>query len=710
MENNTLIRHAEAFATAVCNNIRDMVGVELSTSSESLAEVRFLPSRAMTVMIHFTGAIQGEFAVSLDETYAAALIGAWSEGMPDDELCAMRGDYGGFLKELLNTSVGQVIPGLESEFDALTFLPPVVVWGSLEYPDVPAGFMSASSDGGEIQCYFVLNMMGLELGERLQAAIQQLRSSVQEASAAKRSVASMLEAFPQGLVTVDRSGVVRPGHARCTAQVVGLRDPELAPGQHLVDLLGYEESLRRDMGLWLEIVHDRHGIMPFRDLLGLCPITEMENTRGNLLKLEWVPLLGESGALDGLLLMIEDVTEKRRVENEMRKLSKLHEEGVELMTQIVNLEPDEIQDFVFDSSGLLDQARQIVQGAHRDRQFIEGLYRTVHTLKGNSGQFQFKGLQSLAMEIETNISRLRDEAVLEDSESQAGIEVGRISQGLEEAEAYIKRLEDLRGKLGRSNESVQEKAQRNIPTVMVPIDQIDLLASTLWGIRETGRSHNWSPVVVNAVGQSAVMAAHMREVDLGRLAPTLQQVVDRVSARLRKKARFSLISSINIDVDVMRDIHRCLVHLLNNALDHGLESPDQRLASGKLETGLVTLEARRETDSVVIVFTDDGRGIDYSGLRRTIVARGLVEESAIDSLSDADVSSFLFKSGFSTRGEVTEFSGRGVGLDMVRATIDDLEGSVAIEALPGKGTRFIMRIPLEVAQPSQRYLSQEVSA
>lgn len=202
----------------------------------------------------------------------------------------------------------------------------------------------------------------------------------------------------------------------------------------------------------------------------------------------------------------------------------------------------------------------------------------------------------------------------------------------------------------------------------------------------------------------------MREVDLGRLAPTLEQVVEKVGARLKKRVRFSLVQSLSLDVDVGRELHRCLVHLLNNALDHGLEGPDERLAAGKLETGLITLEARREGGDVVVVFADDGRGIDYSNLRRTLVARGLVEESQADSLSDEQVSSFLFQSGFSTRSEVTEFSGRGVGLDMVRVTLEELDGSVRIEAVPGRGTKFILRIPVDVAQPSHRYLTPEVPA
>jgi signal transduction histidine kinase/CheY-specific phosphatase CheX len=710
MNANTLVRHAQAMASAVCNNLRDMIGIEFAPVEDSLEEVRFVPTRTMTAMIHFTGAIQGEFALSLDEAAAARLIGCWSEGMSLDDMRANRPDYGGLVKEVLNVSVGQVIPTLETEFDALTFLPPVVIWGELEYPDVPAGRMGIAAGDDSMECFFVLNMMGLELGERLQAAIQALRDTVRVAGEAKRSVESMLEAFPFGLVTVDREGKVRPGYARRTASTVGRGEEESLAGMHVVDLLGYEESLRRDIEPWLEVVHDRFGQMPFRDLTGLCPVSEKLNERGLLLRLEWVPLVGDDGSLDGLLLMVEDVTEKRRVELEMKKLSKQHEEGVELITQLVNLEPDEVQDFVFDSSGLLDQARQIVQGAHRDRQFIEGLYRTVHTLKGNSGQFQFKGLQKMAFEIENSIARLRDQEMLDSSDSVAGEQVNIISRGLEEAEAYVRRLEELRSKLGSRSEGIEGKALRNAPTVMVPIEQIDILTANLAGMRETGRVHGWSPWLLSALGQSACLAAQMREGDLGRMAPSLQQIAERIGSRLGKKARFALVGSANLDVGVQRELHRCLVHLMNNAIDHGIETPEERLAAGKMETGLVTLEGRREGSDLVVTFSDDGRGVDPLALRSAIVRKGMATAEEVDAMPESEVLDHLFHSGFSTRTYVSDLSGRGVGLDVVRNILREMGGDVAIETHPGKGTRFVMRIPLDIAQPSTRHITKEVPA
>ena len=475
-----------AFANGVAGIMRDMVGAETSADPASAQETKFSPSRGMVVMIHFTGAIQGEFAITLSEATAARLLGAWSEGTTADDLKAMRGDFGGFLKEALNTAVGQAIPGLEKEFDALTFLPPVVVYGEIEYPDVPAGRILVSGDAGEMDCYFVLNLMGLELGERLQSALKALGESVREATQAKRSVSSMLDAFPAGLVTVDRTGKIRPGYARITPETVGLDRDTAIPGMHVAELMGLPSGFVDDTSRWLEVVYDRWGLIPFKDLVGLCPIAEIANERGILVRPEWFPVRREDGGLDALLLLIEDVTEKRRVEEEMRKLSKLHEESAELLTQIVNLESDEVQDFVYDSSGLLREAERIVQEGARDRKFIETLYRTVHTLKGNSGQFQFKGLQNMALEIENEISKLQEQADWDTVQEDDG--VARIQKGIVEAEGYIKRLEELRGKLGSREESIEEKANRAAPAVMAPLTEIDSVAASIWGVHQAGRS------------------------------------------------------------------------------------------------------------------------------------------------------------------------------------------------------------------------------
>jgi signal transduction histidine kinase/CheY-specific phosphatase CheX len=700
-----LTEYVSAFSKGVCGNVRDMVGCEMEPDESTICQSKFAPDRGMAVMIHFTGAIQGEYAVSMTEEVAAKMIGAWSEGMGADDLKGMRGDFGGFLKEALNTSVGQAIPGLERDFDALTFLPPVVIYGELEYPEVPAGKITMKGEVGEVDCFFVLNMMGLELGERLQAVIQALGESAREASAAKRSVASMLEAFPAGLVSVDRAGKIRPGYGRKTPDTVGLDRDAPIPGMHVVELLGFDESAISDTSKWLEVVYDRWGMLPFKDLVGLSPIAEALNSRGLIVKPEWVPLLSDDGKLDGLMLMIEDVTEKRRVESEMKKLSRLHEENMELMGQIVNLEPDEIQDFVYDSSGLLKEAENIVETANRDRKFIDTLYRAVHTLKGNSGQFQFKGLQHMAMEIENDIAKLRDQQEWE-TVDEDGSEFQKIRQGIEDAGGYVRRLEELRGKLGQRDEKLDEKVVRSAPAVMTQLSDIEGVAASVWGIHEAGRSLGWNSATLSMLASAAASAAALREVDLNRMGRTLQTIVVKTAQRLGKKASFSLAGGGTIDVEVMRVLHRCLVHLVNNSLDHGLETPQDRLASGKLETGLVTLECRRVKGELELVFSDDGRGIDLDVIRRKAVEKGLMEESVAKTANDTALLDVMFLPGFTTREKVGEFSGRGVGLDMVNDALKNLGGTIHARTVLGKGSAFVMRLPLAAAIPSTRFLKE----
>ncbi len=702
-----LTQYVGRFAEDVCANLRDMVGCELHPDEDSICQAKFNPDRGMVVMIHFTGAIQGEYAVSMSEEVAARMLGIWAEGMDSDAIKSMRGDFGGFIKEALNTSVGQTISVLERDFDALTFLPPVVVYGEIDYPDVPSGKMTLKGDFGEVDCFFVLNMMGLELGERLQAVIQALGESAREASAAKRSVSSMLEAFPAGLVSIDRFGKIRPGFGKKTPDTVGLDREVSIPGMHVVELLGLDDKIRKDTDKWLEVVYDKWGVIPFKDIVNLSPITEVANFRGITFRPEWVPLQLEDGKLDGLMLMIEDVTEKRRVESEMKKLSRLHDENLELMSQIVNLEPDEIQDFVYDSSGLLKEAENIVETANRDRKFIDTLYRAVHTLKGNSGQFQFKGLQSLANEIENDIARLRDqdEWTTEDSELK-NLEVQKIRQGIEDAGGYVRRLEELRGKLGQRDEKLDEKVVRSAPAVMTQLSDIEGVAASIWGVHEAGRSLGWNSATLSILASAAASATSLREVELARLGRTLHSIVTKTATRLNKKASFSMAGSGSIDVEVLRLLHRCLVHLVNNSLDHGIEKPAERVAAGKLETGLVTLECKRDRDCLELVFSDDGRGIDMDALRKKSLEKGLLDASRASQVSEEELLDVMFLPGFTTREKVGEFSGRGVGLDMVKDALIHLGGTIHARTTWGKGSTFVMRLPLSTAVPSTRFNSE----
>jgi two-component system, chemotaxis family, sensor kinase CheA len=140
-----------------------------------------------------------------------------------------------------------------------------------------------------------------------------------------------------------------------------------------------------------------------------------------------------------------------------------------------------------------------------------------------------------------------------------------------------------------------------------------------------------------------------------------------------------------------------LTHLLRNAVDHGIESPEERVKAGKPAQGTIRLNAYHQGNQIVLEVSDDGRGIDTAKVLGRAVERGLVKPHDIKRLKESEIHQFIFQPGFSTAEQVTEISGRGVGLDVVQTVLNRLKGTVSIENRLGQGTTFLMRVPLTLA-------------
>src|ERR1035437_4755223 len=155
--------------------------------------------------------------------------------------------------------------------------------------------------------------------------------------------------------------------------------------------------------------------------------------------------------------------------------------------------------------------------------------------------------------------------------------------------------------------------------------------------------------------------------------------------------------ALRVDRDILQKLDAQLGHLLRNAVDHGIESADERRAAGKPEEGIVRLEARHNSGVLQILVSDDGRGVNLESLRATILQRGLTNAATAAQLSEAELLKFLFLPGFTMRETVTEISGRGVGLDVVQEMVKQVRGSVSVWSEPGQGTCFQMQLPLTLS-------------
>jgi two-component system chemotaxis sensor kinase CheA len=200
------------------------------------------------------------------------------------------------------------------------------------------------------------------------------------------------------------------------------------------------------------------------------------------------------------------------------------------------------------------------------------------------------------------------------------------------------------------------------------------------------------------VGELQRRALELRTTPLLRIVDPLPRLARGLAQRLSKRVEFEIEGAeIELDRSILDRLSDPLVHLVRNAVDHGIEPPDVREKAGKPAIGRLSIVARRAKDSIRVAVRDDGAGLDLDEIRRRAVAAGLVLRDLAEDLMPEQLASLVFRPGVSTAESVTDISGRGVGMDAVRATIESLGGQVEIETEPGQGTTTTLIVPITAA-------------
>jgi two-component system chemotaxis sensor kinase CheA len=192
------------------------------------------------------------------------------------------------------------------------------------------------------------------------------------------------------------------------------------------------------------------------------------------------------------------------------------------------------------------------------------------------------------------------------------------------------------------------------------------------------------------------MSLSLRMVPIAASFQKMTRIVRDLSHRLGKQIHLETEGEeTELDKTVVDQIGDPLLHMVRNSIDHGIETPEERIAAGKPPEGTICLKAYHQGGNFIIEIQDDGKGLDRDRILRKAIERGIVSES--DNLSDEDIYGLIFAAGFSTAEQVTDVSGRGVGMDVVRRNVEALQGSISIRSVKGKGCRIIVRLPLTLA-------------
>lgn len=196
--------------------------------------------------------------------------------------------------------------------------------------------------------------------------------------------------------------------------------------------------------------------------------------------------------------------------------------------------------------------------------------------------------------------------------------------------------------------------------------------------------------------QNSVMKTRMQPI--GRLFQKYPRIARDLARQMGKNIELVLAGEeTEVDKTMIEDLADPLIHLIRNAVDHGVESPEERKSSGKPDKSLVRLEARQEGDHIVLIIADDGRGMSPEKIRSKAVEKGLITEEEANTLDERQSLNLIFLPGFSTKTQISDVSGRGVGMDVVKTNIQKLNGSIEIKSELGKGSVFIISLPLTLA-------------
>ncbi len=360
----------------------------------------------------------------------------------------------------------------------------------------------------------------------------------------------------------------------------------------------------------------------------------------------------------------------------------------------------------------------------QDRTRLDAIFRFVHTVKGSAGFLELPQLQHLSHEAETALSDLRDgkrvpDPALIDAILAIVDRIGETMNALEAGEdidhegdeALIAALAEDASRKGDEIAPGRKTAARSTParSIRVPVELLDRLMGGVSDLvlarnelaRQLRRSSGDREIdgafdrVTNCVAEMRETITWARMQRIEALFASLPRIVRDISAELGKQVALEIDGDdVELDREMIEMLRDPLIHIVRNAVDHGIAKPEQRVADGKPAIGTLSISARQSGNQILVAIADDGCGIDTGRLIAKAVSEGAIDASQVSSLDERDTLDLVFHPGLSTVEEVSAVSGRGVGMDVVRSNVERIGGSIDIESASGEGTSFILRVPL----------------
>ncbi len=379
--------------------------------------------------------------------------------------------------------------------------------------------------------------------------------------------------------------------------------------------------------------------------------------------------------------------------------------AVDLMVQIAHLPETELQEWLLQKQQFVEQLEQQLD-AIKSKHVITAKYNALPEKVADDALRSKNAQDDSAQETESLL--VSDEPVLRIDANRMTRLMGLSSELMVEARwlrPYADSMLQLKKRYGEIS-YLLEKLREGMRGAALPLHHTNMLTEAQRKLTECRselterilalddydrRNSNLSSQMYNEV-----LASRMRP--FAECIQGLQRMARDMARKLGKEVRIVFDGlDTPVDRDILDKLKAPLNHLVRNAIDHGMENPQQRISLGKNSHGVIKVQAQQLGGMLAVTVADDGQGIDLPGLKSKILQKGLVAKQVLESLSEAELLEFLYLPDFSTRNEVTEYSGRGVGLDVVRDLVHQARGSIRISTALGEGCKFTLHMPLSMS-------------
>lgn len=356
-----------------------------------------------------------------------------------------------------------------------------------------------------------------------------------------------------------------------------------------------------------------------------------------------------------IIIFISDQTETVQLQTQIEEKRSRDQREIEIIARLLETNPAEMEEFIEDAEKSISDiySSVISRDFLKNNEQYNKVFSKLHSLKGLSGALELTALSWMIHETETCLKQHNENILIAN---------------------YVPTEEKS---LDKTRYAIVEKA-----------DEI---------IAELKRIKELREKLINYVNKNYKSQSAKKAGPIERIETLLEKTVKKNSEILEKKVKLNFSHEIDFpeQITILKDIKEALVHLVNNSIDHGIEQPMERLLQGKDEIGLISVSLRKEDGNLIVMVSDDGKGLDLKKIKQKMIKEGLIKDGSKKEVDNTILFKSLFKPGYSSKDEITIISGRGVGLASVATVISKHNGKIKIKNNPGKGITFSMIYPLK---------------